>query len=105
MKIVMVSLFIGLIMRKEDRESEGRLCFRLKEINNVLPITRNLTDKFVGHKIWVLQLESLCVCVCARTCTPNRVMHSFMIFLVIKSRHFRNMDYKRKFSVGLLKLR
>ena len=64
MKIVIVSLFIGLIMRKEERESEGRLCFRLKEINNVLPITRNLTDKFVGHKIWVLQLESLCVCVC-----------------------------------------
>ena len=68
MKIVMVSLFIGLIMRKEERESEGRLCFRLKEISNVLPITRNLTDKFVGHKIWVLQLESLCVCVCVCVC-------------------------------------
>ena len=33
------------------RKSQGHLCFRLKEINNVLPIIRNLTDKFVGHKI------------------------------------------------------
>ena len=37
--------------KRGKRKSQGHLCFRLKEINNVLPIIRNLTDKFVGHKI------------------------------------------------------
>ena len=50
--------------KRGKRESDGHLCFRMKEINNVLLINRNLTDIFVGYRIWVLQLESLCVCVC-----------------------------------------
>lgn len=43
--------------KRGERESEGHLCFRITQINNILRITGNLTDKVTGHIIWVLQLE------------------------------------------------